>query len=180
MPLSNSLIPFPISVWDSPTLTYISSTTASNSANLSFTSLAASPYKGYRFYLVSYTPAASSQIEIQVSSNNGSSYISSGYVNMNFKVNATPAFIAPANVTTYIDINDGFTGTAALNGILDMYYQANSNNMVTFQSKSFVSGTAGFRVGISFYAVQANINAIQFIQSTGNITSGSVFQFGIT
>lgn len=158
-----------------PTLTYIGSGTASG-GTVNFTSLSSS-YKGYRFYVVGLTPSATDIVIMRVSTDNGSNYVSTGVYQM---VSASSGTNFSTSTQTGFPIHPNANTTSARNGYVDMYFHATANAIVTFAAYITAStGSSCWNTGT--YPVQANVNAVQFtVVGANNLSSGTIYQFGIT
>jgi hypothetical protein len=159
----------------------ISSQTASSSASISFTGLTAYPI--YFVTIQQAVPATNAQFMLmQMSSNNGSSWVTSGYLagctyfNYNGSTGANQSNSSGwalsdvmSNSTGYLSasfyiyganvaINPNISGTCS-------FY--NSGNRYVFGIVGGVGGSTG-------------LNAINFLMSSGNISSGIFTLYGLT
>jgi len=178
-------------------LNFISKTTASASASISFTSGIDSTYKEYVFYCVNLHPATDgAKFQMQWSTNGGSSYGVST-TNTTFQVliredgsgqtfnyrtasdvsNSTSFFElttqgvdnnADSNQATIIRLFNPSSTTYVKHFITTSQFVATSSPNYTCQS--FVAGYAN---------TTSAIDAIKFQMSSGNIDSGEILLFGV-
>lgn len=150
--------------------------TANNSATLTFTNLGR--YRAYVFVINSILPATNAtNLRMQVSNNNGSSFAASGY---NSGINYwayNSATVNNANATTFAMIAASSSNSAQISGTV-YATPGNGNYWGTVAYQSTVTGvnsfgTCGGGSGIVF-------NAFQFSMSSGNITSGTISVYGIS
>jgi len=163
-------------------LVLISSPTASNSASLTFTGLAT--YQNYMLVLEGMRAQTdATNLLIQLSTNNGVSYISTGYTTGFNYSSYNSATITNVNVTNGFIVcgparNAGGWPSAVyfLYDMLDGANFTNGSGQASFITSSNVIsfGTGGGNSG-NFAAV----NAIQVLYSSGNIVSGRVSLYGI-
>lgn len=166
----------------------LSTATASNSSSLDFTSVMDSTlYSGYVAQLLDILPATNAALlSIRLSTNNGSSYdAGTNYIagNANYQANtATPSW--------------NLAGTATGTGIPISI--ALSNSVARCIGNAWIYTGAGFAQVIANTTAIANdaaskffqqstgdwngggvANAVRFLMSSGNITSGSIRLYGI-
>lgn len=168
---------------------FLGSATASTSATLDFTSLITSTYDFYVFEFEDIRPATSStNFLIRTSSNNGSSY-DSGASNYTYAGNLTIA--TPTNTAigstgaTSLQIATSIANTAAgaLSGTLKLYNPLGtvSNKNITSQI-SFIDGSGAGQASQTMSGQRAStsaVNAVRFLMTSGNITSGVIKMYGI-
>ena len=163
-----------------PNLTFIASQTASSSANLSFTSLS-STYRGYRFYLSSLLPASSTKLQLLISTDNGVSYIgTTTYSSIVRSLSgSTWSTLAGSSLNANFFFQTG-NSISALSGYVDVYFNNNANALITVVS-TLGEDTSGITIEMAGNNIgQTNVNAVRFIEGSGNITSGTIYQFGIS
>jgi hypothetical protein len=180
---------------------WIATQTASNSASLNFNSQFSSIYIAYRLVLNNILPAASGagiQLYLRLGTGAGPTYITSGYIYQILDVNTTTSNTHNLTYDGYtgsgfgqVQITDshgnGITNSSTYGGVcgnIDLFITAGSSNVAN--GRSFVSskGTnlAAFYVNTtcSFQQPAANFTSVQLLMSTGNITSGSAYLYGLT
>lgn len=160
---------------------------ASNSTSVQFTSLISSPYTIYKvFFYAVYPVNDTDDLWVQISNDNGATWQTTGYLSGTDRfptnsstltnANTTSAFLACALLT-----ND--TSLCGACGSLDLYnflgvnlpcYYSNAFNQITGVTTSGRISSGG-----GVYATTFNANAIQFVCSTGNISSGVFSLYGI-
>lgn len=160
-------------------LVLISSQTASNSASITFTGL--STYNQYKLYIHKAQPVTNAQVlRIEVSQNNGSTWINSGYsagVLYN-AYNSTTQTIG--NSTTIMPISgpcsngDSYTAELYMGSVNQADYYT-LNGLATWNDTTLAT-TASGRVG---GRATTGVNAIRLTFASGNINRGSFTLFGI-
>lgn len=170
----------------SSTLVLLGSATASNSAALIFTSLMSSSYDQYMFVVESINPASTSNLQMAVSSDNGSTYdtsTSASWSSSEWNAGNSPN----SNLGGSTENNFNLNGTAVsinnthyLCGIIQMTNPAARADR-NFHMNSSMSNNAPGNIMIGWYSFGANItiNAVKFLMSTGNITSGTIRMYGV-
>ena len=176
-----------------PGMVLLSTATASASSSLNFTSLISSTYNSYKFILSDIRPATDDvELWLRTSTDNGSTYDSSAnnyeWVQNNFTIGATPAdaFEGSDTDTKIRLVNDsnkiGNNAAYTVCGEVNLY-----NPLGTVASKliharlryrnnggvGLISETWGHRDATS------DIDAIRFLMSSGNITSGNIKMYGL-
>jgi len=166
----------------------VSSATASNSATIDFTGLTSS-YSVYCIALVDIVPSTDAvEFHLLTSINNGSSYDTGAsdyawayeYRSMN-TVPSGGIVGDQADAKGVIMQNLG-TGTGeTLNGLLYIYYPAGTNYTNydfhgvwrSADATDYIIKTGGRRLSA------ADVDAIRFVMSSGNIASGSIYLYGL-
>jgi hypothetical protein len=167
--------------------------TASNSAELDFTSWYSSSYDDYLIEFVSVIPATNDvQVTLQMSTNGGSSYdTGSNYSWGLFLFAIGGSGIVGSNSDTSITVGHGiyttgsqwaFAGSIHLNDPANAaIYKFLHGTIFGLESSNFPSGS---RVeGATFagaYLVVTAVNAFRVICSSGNIASGTVRIYGLS
>ena len=175
-------------------ITFISSQTASASASLSFTTGIDSTYKAYKFVLVNIQPATdAAEFTFNLSTDSGSNY------NVTKTTTFFSAYHDEADTATRLGYesardlsqstaeqelaeNVGSNADECLSGSLTLFnpssttyvkhFIANINNYLN-SNYSYDSYVAGYGNTTSA------INAIRFKFSTGNISAGKIYLYGI-
>ena len=157
--------------------------TANNSATLDDTTHITSTYRAYFITFASVLPASGSQtMYMRVTTDGGSTWISSGYSNAarnttayfelnNPTVDATT--LTAAQIIYTINANDGLSGQVWL-------YNPSATYCSVVADMAYMDGTGA--AGRSFgggRVTQSNINGVRFLVSSGNITSGTIKIYGI-
>lgn len=169
-------------------LVFISSATASSSATIDFTGLS-STYDVYVVEIVSAVPATGSYLYMRSSSNNGSSYDTSGYEysglgtqTANSNVNVDSSFGAAALMP--VSFNGGpVSNTFSDGGCSGFVYIMNpaaSNYTQFLISETHFGGSGGIHShGMGIKKSTSPVNAVRFYASSGNIASGTFRLYGI-
>lgn len=164
---------------------YLAKQTASSSAELDFTSVMSATYNDYFFTFSAMIPATNgNSMKIQLSTDNGSTWVTSGYVGDNnvWAYNsATPAantlstgFILSAGLSS--TTQPGASGYCYLTSMQDGNIPAYAGTSVCYGQTAAVptinlnSGNAGTAM---------TINAIRVIFTSGSITSGYAVLYGV-
>jgi len=168
--------------WATPAaggMTLISTTTISNNATVSLTSIPQT-YNSLYVVIRNYKPAtAFVSLRMRFNSDNGSNrhradiYNSAFYYNTGFAFNGTSTEIAPSNDTsvasglTTITIPDYTNATTWKQG----QFVTVSTNSVTTEFL-YVTGT-------SLYNQTGAITSLDFFSASGNLTSGTILLYGV-
>ena len=164
---------------------YIASVTASSSANISFTGFDDSKYVRYFFVFDRVMPASNgASLYCRTSSNGGSSY-DSGSTDYHAFGGTTDS--AQIDILTGNGLG-GDTNEDGASVIVEVYQPHNTNVAtsvfpnggvwVNTEPMSYYRGNHNGAYG-GIRATAANVNAIQFYYSTGNIASGNIKMYGI-
>lgn len=169
---------FPASL--TPALVWLGSATASASASLPLTSLMSSTYDQYVLMFESIVPSATDYMYVQFSTDNGSTWKTTGYINNTvYLISGGPGYGAPTvgidlkGVQTYI-VSDAMYGNiiiANVNGGRKVHAYGN----FVYDS----SNTPVFACVNGRYDTAATINAIRMIPASGTITSGTIRLYGV-
>lgn len=162
--------------------TLIRTATASASANITFTSSdITATYTQYVAMLQNITNATGTVVlNLDFSTNNGSTYLGSGYFS---GLNSNPynsTTLTNASSTTTSPLTPSITNTTVpINGILYMFLPASAvlscnGSLYTTDTTSTFINIVGTNTGTT------TINNIRFSYSSGNITSGTISLYGIT
>lgn len=162
-------------------LVLLASHTASNSASLTFTSLITATYSTYFLTFSKVVPIADSVLELQISTNNGSSYSATGYqagCNSNVYTSAT---ITNTNSSTALLLSGTIESTqTGCCGHVWLYNLQNGGDFFARGDSHFVNSTP---VGVMAYFGGAtgdtSVNAFQVLMSTGNINTGTFSLYGL-
>jgi hypothetical protein len=164
----------------------IVSSTASNDASIEFT-LDNSKYSSYQIVLDSLLPATDGvELFMRFSSDGGSTFDSgagnyryaSRWVATNGTVGSTSSESATAiNLTNTVGTSAGETG---VNGKLDLISSGEGRPSVRWQlSRTSSSNLLVYQNGGAERTATVEVDAIQFLMSTGNIASGKIYLYGL-
>jgi hypothetical protein len=156
---------------------FISSATASASATLDFTSGIDSTYAVYAFVFSNLVPATNSvDFYLRTSTDGGSTY-DSGASDYGWKSdsgnvsNDTEIKISATNTVTN-------TAASAISGSLFLY-QPSVTYVTSTYSIGYLSGSSYERSdGTGRRHAAADVDAVRFYFSSGNITSGTIYMYG--
>ena len=173
-------------------LVKLSSTTASSSASISFTSGLTSTYKEYIFIFNNIHPSATSHLTFQCSTDSGSNYnttLTSSFFQAEFAEAGSNEAVGyqassdQAQGTAFQRLFSSVTTTAddSGSGYLHLFepssttfvkhFMATANNVASaYTQNSFVAG---------YFNTTSAIDAIQFKLASGNIDAGTITLYGI-
>jgi hypothetical protein len=177
-------------------ITLISSQTASNSASISFTSGLTSTYKAYKFVFVNTRPVTNNiALQFNFSTDGGSNYnvtkTSSTFgayqnetgssTSLSYSINDD---LAQSTGFQNIDVHAPTADDRNLSGSLILF-----NPSSTTYVKHFITNTNHGHRGASYFSINSfvagygnttsAINAVQFKMSSGNISVGTIYLYGI-
>ena len=168
-------------------LVLIQSQTASSSSSLTFTSGITSTYNDYWICISSIiTSATGANLEMQISTNGGSSYISSSYTTGEVSTNNTVggAWNNDVNATSYmIAIHNVSTSSVYASTSFTLYNATSGSGYVQTQGTgcSYDAGLSGmyfiYQMG-NYNTSSTTVNALKFLTSSGTF-SGTISLFGI-
>jgi hypothetical protein len=171
-------------------ITFISSQTASNSASISFTSGLTSTYKAYRFVFSSIKPASSSNLSFNFSTDSGSNYnvtkTTAQFRTLHNESDTTTAlsfFNGLAQSTAYQQFgNAGSASDKTISGSLLLFNPSSTTYVKHYIATLNDLTDDDFSEGIysaGYGNTTSAINAIQFKMTTGNMTAGTIYLYGI-
>ena len=158
--------------------------TANNSASISFTSAISASYNTYLLNFSNVYPASNNEpLQMVISTNNGSSYITSSYQAglVNWSYNQSPGLGGNANSTSAVLLNNGVTNSQS-DAASGQLWLSNTGNGGSFYCWGNATGTAGGTALIIQIAGTNNVtgvNAIQLAMGSGNITAGTFSLYGL-
>lgn len=167
-----------------PTLTYLSTQTAASSASLSFdNTIITSTYSQYLFVLKVIALATSAaDLQFELSTDNLNTFTSLNSNAVRYASSTTQPPIPRAQFATLVSIANRGTGSGQINGEMYLSYPSEATIATIAEYNvaipSSSNGTAD--VGVAVDGTRQAINAIRFIASSGNITSGSIDCYGIS
>jgi len=159
-------------------MVFLASATASNSASIVFTSSIDATYNCYLFVLDDVLPANDgAEFWARTSTDGGSNYDDSSG-NYKFSI-----FDAGGSAQTFIGLTPGSSN--ADDGISGRFYLFNPSDAhpVSMQWHiNYLNTSAAIysRLGAARREAAADVDAIQFVMSGGNITSGTISMYGMT
>ena len=175
-------------------ITLISSQTASNSASISFTSGLTSTYKAYKFVFSNIKPATdNAYFNFNMSTDGGSNY------NVTKTTTSFTAYANEANTDTNLvyetarDLAQSTSFQTIMGGIGNGADEAGSGTLIIYNPSSTVyvkhfigdlnhydSTDYTYRTLVAGYGnTTSAVNAIRFQMSTGNISVGTIYLYGI-
>lgn len=164
--------------------------TASASATLDFTELSNGTYRRYEFEIEDIKPATDNvSLHARTSTDGGSTY-DAGASDYNYAVTGFgggTATQAGSSAATEMQVNGGLTvGNAAaeygVSGMLTLYGAASASVYTRLQGHVSYYNTAGNLITVQFAGSRlsaADVDAVRFFFSSGNIASGTIRMYGI-
>lgn len=171
---------------DSGSLILLEQHTASSSASLDFTTCISSTYDTYKITITDLKTSSSGvYVGIQVSTNGGSSYITTAsYVYRTLYFNTASALMADS-ASANIRLFQGTAVSASQNLNMEamLYSPLGSTGYKSFSFNGPTltdSGTvAAFAIGTGYYAAETAINAFRIAPESGTLSSGTVRVYGL-
>lgn len=175
-----------------PALALIASATAANSASLTFTSGIGDDYDEYELHFSDLIPATDgSSLGIQVSEDGGATY-KSGATDYRVAINAFSSAAVASTATgaqVRVPLSIGANGqrnaaTSGMDGVIRFYRPSSAVNVKNFVGQvtceeSTTTEMLRMEIAGRYQATTNPINAIRVSSSAGNITSGSVYLYGV-
>jgi hypothetical protein len=168
-------------------MTLISSATASASSSITFTGLS-STYSSYIVFFIAVIPATDNvDFYFRTSTNNGSSY-DSGASDYLWAHNGAGAQNATSNSTgdtainlTGTDVNQDLDSSGLYTGYINIYRPSAADRCLVewCAAKTEANTSMITQRGCGARNTAADVDAIQFLTSSGNITSGTFKLYGI-
>jgi hypothetical protein len=160
--------------------------TASASATLDFTTWYSSLYDEYQIEFVNVVNASAALLQLLMSTNGGSSYDTGA--NYSWSISYSTSLSSPSggyagneNVTAIAMLDGPITlaANSSWNGSFKLYgpgsaLQKTIAGQWTYRATRFVQIN-----GIGVYQSTTPVNALRFLMSAGNITSGTIRIYGI-
>lgn len=168
-------------------LVYITKQTASTSANLSFTSVFSSTYDVYEIVMVNILPATDGVgLHLLASTDGGSNYL--GATNYAWSYTRAGGSQASSGGALPVDgFADGLSGNTAayggVSGTLRLYNPLSATAQKTMSllaAYRALDGTVENVNGTGVITTTTAVNALRFLFSSGNITSGTIYIYGLT
>lgn len=164
----------------------IGSATASNSAQIDFTSISNSSYSGYRIYVNNFIPS-NNGVNLLLRFSNSGTFLTSGYNWQNWRWTSSGSGVAGQNggagAGVCINANvDNMANAANLGGsfVIDIFDCAQTTSYTKVNVQGHYYGSAW--LGIVGNGMSPNMNAIdgfRLLMDSGTISSGTVYLYGI-
>jgi hypothetical protein len=142
-----------------------------------FTSLISNTYNSYAVLFSNVTLSAGSNLELEISSNNGSSWLSSTYISGFWYLQYNSVTLTNINSSSIFLIGTGLASSVQCSGYI-MLYNFGSSGLPSINGQSITQKTAGIQFFGGYVTTSATYNAISFLSTTGNI-SGTFTLYGI-
>lgn len=179
-----------VPTWAAPAaaggMTLLSAQTASNVANIDFTSISVGTYRTYLLIYRDVVPATDdASLVLRTSTDNGSSFATTGYragiQYLNF--DGTSASPADASNSTFLYLTtqlDNATSTSTGNGSVYIYINdAALPHIAGNFSSDHNTASSNYAGTVWGTASASDANAFRVLMSSGNITQGRFLLFGI-
>ena len=178
----------PVGAGSSHGKTLISTTTTSNTANVTLS------FSGYETYLLQVVGLVSATDNVagklEWSADDGSSYITGNYSsNLAFRLDSTGAnsVANPTNNAAFVTIGSNYDSTTTVGSTVEVYMPNLSNNILTghrrngwyFESGYKYNNIIRFSYGGFHLTNTSALNKLRFTFSSGNIATGVFKLFGI-
>jgi hypothetical protein len=161
---------------------------ASGSSELAFSGMDGS-YNKYEFEFIDILPAADAEFRAEISTDNGSTYITSGYIGAIISTTNTDATASATAATTYLEISNSAvswkvesTSTKGVIGLLTLHSPSNTASHKHIKSNINYDNDAGNYSNVdmfqSYRGATTAINGIRFYFNGQNIASGSIIMRG--
>lgn len=167
-------------------VTLLDSQTASTSATLDFTTGIDDTYDVYLFELVNITPASDGvELNLRISQDSGSTWKASAN-NYEWRQDMTSGSSSTSATEIQIGENLGNAAAESYCGTVRLYNPSNTTKHKLFAGMSTHWNNAGTTLlelqacAGSYNADTAAINGVQFLMSSGNIASGTIYLYGVT
>lgn len=171
------------------TVVLLGTQTASGSATLNFTGLISATYDEYFFTIQNIVPATDgADLWLRTSTNNGSSFDSGAsdyaYAGSRAISGSTANTVVQSNSAAQIVIADGVGNATGenTNGKVTIYNPLNTTvyKGIKYETATYSAAPdARTLEGAGFRLATADIDAIMFLMSSGNITSGVIRMYGV-
>lgn len=165
----------------SPTaLEFISSTNASGNSTLNFTGFDSSRYDAYQFVLQNIVPATDTvTLRLRTSTNGGSTY-DSGSSDYKYNRIDTGALTAGYISLTTADVGSA-SGEDGVSGVINVLgpHLAKKTQITWQLSQIKNNGDVVQRAGAGARISSADVDAVRFLFSSGNIESGTITMYGM-
>lgn len=162
-------------------MTKIATVTASASATLTFTSSdITSSYTRYFIKITQLVSSAGTGLRVAFSTNNGSSYITSGYQSCGFRNAYNTATLSRTSGIAIAGLTLLSNSTDTLNGFMFFFAGTGIQSAYVGRGSSYAS-TGGVMTNHFWGGSNAatGVNNIQFSMSSGTFTTGSITLYGI-
>jgi hypothetical protein len=188
--MSLNAIPTPRTVNYYNSLVYLGEQVANASATLDFTSLITSLYDEYVFQFFNIVPATDGTgLYMKMSTNNGSSWAGGTDYSYRYLRIAGATAITSGDGVAQVNLTEAIASNNSLRGIVGeiTLFSPNSTTVRKMVSgQLFVTQNGGgsppFEISLlsGVYNSTSVVNAVQFLMSSGNITSGSIRIYGVS
>src|SRR6056297_57750 len=162
-------------------MVFLSSADASSDATIDFTEFDASLYDAYEFVLINVTPSSTAvNLQIRTSTNGGSSYDSGGS-DYGYEL-VTGGSVTVNQSTDDIRLADNVRDNFGVSGALKIYGpHLAAETMVTFDGvvDDTIGGNISRASSCGVRQSAADVDAIRFFFSSGNIASGTITMYGL-
>jgi hypothetical protein len=160
-------------------LVLLGTRSATSSGSLSFTSLITGTYNTYFVSWSLVQPATEDDaLQMLISTNNGSSYLSTGY-QAGFTNWSYTGANANVNSTSVIYLNFNQINTGYCSGSMWLYNLQNGGVFQGIGDSAFQSNAAVYRAEIIATNTATMVNAIRFLFPGGNMTTGNFALYGL-
>jgi hypothetical protein len=164
---------------------FLASATASSSATVSLTSAISAAYNQYILLIYNLYPATdATNLQMNISTDNGGSWIAANYLSGNNNNPYNSATITNNNSTSTVILCNGITNNTAnmsccgyltFQGLGAPQYFNAEGQLTYFASADSIRQT----IVMATNTANQTVNALQFLMSSGNISTGTFTLYGI-
>lgn len=149
----------------------ILSQNASNSSEIVFTDISNGLYN---IVISSCKPSTSANLTMQVSNDNGSTWVSTGYLGTEYYNAYNNATLNITTSTSYINLSTSQSSTTGHSGIFNIYFGRTGSAFNSLMgTMTYRTGSSSYNTGKVSALLGSGYSAIRFLYSTGNISSGT-------
>lgn len=161
-------------------LVFLQSQTASASASITFTSTyITATYNNYILMISNYVGSAGVDVEMTVSTNNGSTYVNSGYqAGLSYQAYNATSFTNDASTTYFIIQRNSAANTVPCSCFVHLSNVTNGNDMSISGHGSIYNSGAAYAI-ISGQVTTGSVNNIKIAPFSGTITTGTFTLYGV-
>lgn len=163
-------------------LTKLAVASISNVASVDFTAFDATRYNSYMFVHSNVVPATNAAEYNMRTSTDGGSTFDTGTNYLESVVTNITLFSGTGTASTSMRLATDVANTAAIgvSGITDLYAPDETDQTITSGRYGVRSSSGGMRTCISagLHITAADVDAVRFLFSTGNMSTGEIIMYG--
>lgn len=163
-------------------LTKLSVASISNVASVDFTTFDATRYNSYIFVHSNVVPVASAVNYLMRTSTDGGSTFDTGTNYLEAVLTNATLFSGVGFASKSMRLVTSVSNVAGVgvSGVTDLYAPDETDQTITSGRCGFRSGSGGFRTSISagVHITAADVDAVRFLFSSGNMSTGEIIMYG--